>query len=174
MRYADDATLVCGSRGELLKLLKDVKDAGERRGLLLTTKKIKVMVIDPNQDDNGDTFEIDGQNLEKVMCFEYLGSMINTRRDCSEEIRRRLAMGRKVVIDMSKIWRGKILAALKVRLLRATAFAVATYGAESWTMKKNKRKRVDAFEIWCYRRLLSAMDGTEDKRMGPGEDTIRL
>ncbi len=155
--------------------MKDVKDASERRRLLLDTKKTKVMVIDSNQDDDGETFETDGRNLEKVTRFEYLGSMSNTIGDCSEETKRRLSMGRngyRYVEDMERRLKG-LSTAFKVRLLRATAFAVATYGAESWTMKKNERKRVDAFEIWCYRRLLSAMDGTEDKRIGSGEDWQR-
>ena len=154
MRYADDTTLLCNNREDLLKLLKSVKDASERRGLLLNTKKTKIMVIDPSRDDVGEAYKVDGQDLEKVTHFEYLGSMINTRGDCSQEIRRRLAMGKKAVIDMAKIWKSSIPTALKARLLRATAFAVATYGAESWAMKKNERKRVDAFEMWCYRRLL--------------------
>ncbi len=154
--------------------MKDVKDASERRGLLLDTKKTKVMVIDSNQDDDGETFETDGRNLEKVT-FRVFGLDDQHQRRLSEEIKRRLSMGRngyRYVEDMERRLKG-LSTAFKVRLLRATAFAVATYGAESWTMKKNERKRVDAFEIWCHRRLLSAMDGTEDKRIGSGEDWQR-
>ena len=154
LRYADDTTLICSSHEELLALLEAVKVASEKRGLLLNTKKTKVMVVDENwKEDN--TFMIDGNNLEVVQHFEYLGSYINNKGDCSEEIRRRLALARNVVHGMQKLWKSRMISTtLKVRLLRATAFSVATYACESWTLKKADLSRIDAFEMWCYRRVL--------------------
>ena len=153
LRYADDTTLVCSSRQELMDLLCRVKDASEKKGLLLNTKKTKIMVLD--KDDTGADYLLDGQKIEVVQQFEYLGSLINTKSDSTTEIKRRLAIARKTLQDMSNIWKTKGLSMhLKVRFLRATVFSIATYGSESWAMTKNDRKRVDAFEMWCYRRLL--------------------
>ena len=153
LRYADDTTLICGSREELLELLKRIKEASEERGLLLNAKKTKIMVLDRNS--TGEEFFIDGQQIEEVKQFDYLGSMINNNGDSTTEIKRRLAMARTTTQSMSKIWKSRGLSTdLKVRLLRATVFSIATYGCESWAMTKNNRKRIDAFEVWCYRRLL--------------------
>jgi hypothetical protein len=153
LRYADDTTLICSSRAELIDLLKHIKDASERKGLLLNTKKTKIMVVD--RDRTNDEFVIDGQQIEEVKQFEYLGSMINNIGDSTTEIKRRLAMARSTVQSMTNIWKSRGLSIdIKLRLLRATVFSIATYGCESWAMTKNDRKRVDAFEMWCYRRLL--------------------
>ena len=89
------------------------------------------------------------------MILEAWSRLINTKSDSSTEIKRRLAIARKTLQDMSTIWKSKGLSMnLKVRFLKATIFSIATYGSESWAMTKNDRKRVDAFEMWCYRRLL--------------------
>ena len=153
LRYADDTTLICSSRVELIELLKRIKEASEEKHLLLNTKKTKIMVVD--RERKSDEFVIDGQQIEEVKQFEYLGSMINNSGDSTTEIKRRLAIARTTVQGMSSIWKSRGLSIdLKVRLLRATVFSIATYGCESWAMTKNDRKRVDAFEMWCYRRLL--------------------
>jgi len=153
LRYADDTTLICSSRKELMDLLRRVKRASERKGLLLNTKKTKIMVLD--NDNTGSDFLLDGQKIEVVQQFEYLGSLINTKGDSTAEIKRRLAIARKTMMNMSDIWKSKGLSKnLKIRFLRATIFSIAAYGSESWAMTKNDRKRVDAFEMWCYRRLL--------------------
>ena len=108
-------------------------------------------------------FIIDGQQIEEVSQFEYLGSMINNIGDSTVEIKRRLAIARSTVQSMQNIWKSRgISISLKVRLLNAVAFSIATYGCESWAMTKNDRKRVDAFEMWCYRRLLQTT--WKDKR----------
>jgi hypothetical protein len=153
LRYADDTTLICSSREELISLLKRIKELSEEKGLLLNTKKTKIMVVDRERTNDG--FVIDGQQIEEVKQFEYLGSMINNTGDSTIEIKRRLALARTTVQSMINIWKSRGLSLdLKVRLLRATAFSIATYGCESWALTKNDRKRVDAFEMWCYRRLL--------------------
>lgn len=161
LRYADDTTLICSSKKELMDLLKRVKDASEKKGLLLNTKKTKVMVIDKESDDRD--FMLDGDRIEVVQQFEYLGSMINTESDTTTEIKRRLAIARTATQNMVNIWKSRGLSTkLKLRFLRATVFAIAIYGCESWSPTKNDRKRIDAFEMWCYRRLLRV--SWKDKR----------
>ena len=153
LRYADDTTLICSSRKDLMDLLHRVKIASEKKGLLLNTKKTKIMVVD--KDNTGSDFLLDGQKIEVVQQFEYLGSLINTMGDSTSEIKRRLAIARKTMMNMSNIWRSKGLSMdLKIRFLRATIFSIAAYGSESWAMTLTDRKHVDAFEMWCYRRLL--------------------
>ena len=153
LRYADDTTLICNSRHELLDLLRHIKVASEEKGLLLNTKKTKVMVVDRNR--TKEDFTMDGQQIEEVSQFEYLSSMINNIGDSTVEIKRRLAIAWSTVQSMQNIWKSLgISISLKVRLINAVAFSIATYGWESWAMTKNDRKRIDAFEMWCYRRLL--------------------
>ena len=89
-----------------------------------------------------------------VQSFEFLGSIINIKGDSSQEIKRRLSIARSVVQNMTKLWKSKLPYALKIRLLKSTAFAVAAYGSESWAMKTADKKRLDAFEMWCYRRVM--------------------
>ena len=100
-------------------------------------------------------FVLVGENIEEVESFVYLGSLINIKGSSAQEIRRRLAMGRGAVQNMVSIWKSRGMSlGLKVRFLRANAFPIAIYGCESWVMTSGDKKRVDAFELWCYRRLL--------------------
>ena len=140
LRYADDTTLVCSSREEVIDLLNRIKQSGEEKDLLLNTKKTKIMVVDR---DNNTDFTIAGNKIEVVNQFEYLGSIINNKGESTTEIRRRLAMARSTVQSMSHIWKSRGLSlSLKVRLLHATSFSIATYGSESWAMTKNDRKEL--------------------------------
>ena len=154
MRFADDTTLLCTSKEELLALLKKVKEASKSQNLLLNTQKTKIMVLDKSRERKED-FVLDGENIEEVESFVYLGSLINIKGSSAQEIRRRLAMGRGAVQNMVSIWKSRGMSlGLKVRFLRATAFPIAIYGCESWAMTSGDKKRVDAFELWCYRRRL--------------------
>ncbi|XP_071488566.1 uncharacterized protein [Diadema antillarum] len=112
------------------------------------------MVVDGERSFADGVFSLDGDVIEEVESFEFLGSIIDTKGDCSQEIKRRLAMARNVVQSMTKLWKSKLPSSLKVRLLRSTAFALASYGSESWTMRLADKKRLDSFEMWCYRRIL--------------------
>ena len=105
---------------------------------------------------SGNNFSVDGEVIEEVESFEFLGSIINIKSDCTQEIKRRLAIARNVVQSMAKLWKSKLPPSLKVRLLwlKSTAFAVASYGSESWTMKYMDKRCLDAFELRCYRRIL--------------------
>ena len=161
LRYADDTTLICSSREQLVDLLERVKASSEKKGLLLNTKKTKIMVID--KDSDGRDFILDGEKIDEVQQFEYLGSMITTKSDSTTDIKRRLAMARSTTQNMVNIWKSRGLSkGLKLRFLRATVFAIAMYGSESWAMTKSNRKRIDAFEMWCYMRLLRV--SWQDKR----------
>ena len=120
---------------------------------MLNTKKTKILIVDDNY-DKASTFPLDEDSIDVVESFEFLGSIINTKGECSQEIKRRLSIARSVTQSMTKLWKSKLPASLKVRLLKSTVFSVASYGSESWSMKKADKKRLDAFEMWCYRRIL--------------------
>ena len=115
------------------------------------------MVVDKGREREED-FVLDSAKIEEVESFVYLGSLINIKGSSAQEIRRRLAVGRGAVQNMAYIWksRGTSLG-LKVRFLRATAVPIAIYGCESWAMTSGDKKLVDAFELWCYRRLLMGL-----------------
>ena len=98
---------------------------------------------------------IDGERVETVSDFIFLGSKITADGDCSHEIKRHLLLGRKVMTNLDSIFKSRdIILATKIRLVKAMVFPVVIYGCESWTMKKAERRRIDAFEVWYWRRLL--------------------
>ena len=142
------------SQEELLQMISAVKEASQPRGLLLNVKKTQIMVIDNNRLDHTD-FMIDGERISEVEEFVYLGSKITKECSCRTEVRRRLAMARTATLNMTSIWTSRgVSTKLKTRLLRATTFAIASYGCESWAMTKADQGKVDAFEMWAYRRVL--------------------
>ena len=123
-----------------------VKDENERVGLKLNIHKTKIMASGPIT-----SWEIDG---ETVSDFLFLGSKITADGDCSHEIKRRLLLGRKVMTNLDSILKSRdITLPTKVHLVKAMFFPVVMYGCESWTVKKAERQRIDAFELWCWRRL---------------------
>ena len=149
LRYADDTTLMAESEEELKRLLMKVKEESEKVGLKLNIQKTKIMASGPIT-----SWEIDG---ETVADFIFLGSKITADGDCSHEIKRCLLLGRKVMTNLDSILKNRdITLPTKVRLVQATVFPVVMYGCESWTIKKAECRRIDAFELWCWRRLLRA------------------
>ena len=138
------------SEEELKSLLMKVKVESEKVGLKLNIQKTKIMASGPIT-----SWEIDGETVETVSDFIFLGSKITTDGDCSHEIKRRLLLGRKVMTNLDSIFKSRdITLPTKVRLVKAMVFPVVMYGCESWTVKKAERRRIDAFELWCWRRLL--------------------
>ena len=150
LRYADDTTLMAESEEELKSLLMKVKVESEKVGLKLNIQKTKIMASGPIT-----SWEIDGETVETVSDFIFLGSKITADGDCSHEIKRRLLLGRKVMTNLDSIFKSRdITLPTKVRLVKAMVFPVVMYGCESWTIKKAECRRIDAFELWCWRRLL--------------------
>ena len=138
------------SEEELKSLLMKVKEESEKVGLKLNILKMKIMASSPIT-----SWQIDGETGETVADFIFLGSKITADGDCSHRIKRRLLLGRKVMTNLDSILKSRdITLSTKVRLVKAMVFPVVMYGCESWTAKKAKRRRIDAFELWCWRRLL--------------------
>ena len=149
LRYADDTTLMAESE-ELKSLLMKVKEESEKAGLKLNIQKTKIMASGPIT-----SCQIDGKTVETVSDFIFLGSKITADSDCSHEIKRRLLLGRKVVTNLDSIFKSRdITLPTKVRLVKAMVFPVVMYGCESWTVEKAEHRRIDAFELWFWRRLL--------------------
>ena len=150
LRYADDTTLMAESEEELKSLLMKVKEESEKAGLKLNIQKTKIMVSGPMT-----SWEIDGETVETVADFIFLGSKITADGDCSHEIKRHLLLGRKVMANLDSIFKSRdITLPTKVHLVKAMVFPVVMYGCESWIIKKAEHGRIDAFELWCWRRLL--------------------
>ena len=148
--YADDTTLMTESEEELKSLLMKVKEESEKVGLKLNIQKTKIMASSPIT-----SWEIDGKTVEIVSDFVLGGSKITADGDCSHEIKRRLLLGRKVLTNLDSIFKSRdITLPTKVHLVKAMVFPVVMYGCESWTVKKAERQRIDAFELWSWRRLL--------------------
>ena len=150
LRYADDTTLMAESEEELKSPLMKVKEESEKVCLKLRIQKTKTMASGPIT-----SWQIDGEIMETVSDFILGGSKITADGDCSYEIKRRLLLGRKVMTNLDSIFKSRdITVPTKVHLVRAMVFPVVMCGCESWTVKKAKCRRIDAFELWCWRRLL--------------------
>ena len=144
LRYADDISLMAESEEELKSLLMKVKEESEKVGLKLNIQKMKIMPSSPIT-----SWQIDG---ETVADFTFLGSKITADGDCSHEIKRRLLLGRTVLTYLDSIGKSRdVTLPTKVRLVKAMVFPVVIYGCESWTTKKAERRRIDAFELWCWK-----------------------
>ena len=149
IRYADDTTFMAESE-ELKSLLMKMKEESEKVGLKLNIQKSKIKVSGPIT-----SWQIDGDTVETVADFIFLGSKITADGDCSHEIKRCLLLGRKLMTNLDSIFKSRdITLPTKFRLVKAMVFPVVMYGCESWTVKKAECQRVDAFELWCWRRLL--------------------
>ena len=150
LRYADDTTLMEESEEELKSLLMKGKGDSEKVGLKLNIEKTKIMASGPIT-----SWQIDGETIETVRDFIFLGSKITADGDCSHQIKRCLLLGRKVMTNLDSIFKSRdITLPTQVHLVNAMVFLVVVYGCESWTVKKAERRRIDAFELWCWRRLL--------------------
>jgi len=138
------------SEEELKSLLMRVKEDSEKVGLKLNIQKIKIMASGPIT-----SWEIDAETVETGSDFIFGGSKITADGDCSHEIRRRLLLGSKVMTNLDSILKSRdITLPTKVHLVKAMVFPVVMYGCEGWTVKKAEHRRIDAFELWCWRRLL--------------------
>ena len=149
LRYADDTTLKAESE-ELKNFLMKVKEESEKIGLKLNIQKTKIMVSSPIT-----SWQIDGDTGETVAHFIFLDSKIPADDDCSHEIKRRLLLERKIMTNLDTILKTRdITLPTKVHLVKVMVFPIVMYGCESWTIKKAEHRKIDAFELWCWRRLL--------------------
>ena len=140
LRYADDTTLMAESKEELKSLLMKVKEESETAGLKLNIQETKIMASGPIT-----SRQIDGETMETVADFIFLGSKITADGDCSHEIKRCLLLGRKAMINLDSILKSRdITLPTKVSLIKAMVFPVVMYGCQSWTIKKAERWRIDA------------------------------
>ena len=127
-----------------------VKEESEKVGLKLDIQKTKIMASGPIT-----SWQINGETVGTVIDFIFVGSKVMADGDCSHEIKRRLLLGRKIMTSLDSMLKSRdITLPTKVRLVKAMVFPVIMYGCESWTIKKPERRRIDAFELWCWRRLL--------------------
>ena len=150
LRYADDTTLTAESEKELKSLLMKVKEESEKVGLKLNITKTKIMASAPMT-----SWQIYGETVETVADFIFLGLKITADGDHSHEIKRRLLLGRKVMTNLDSIFKSRdITLSTKFHLVKAMVFPVVMYGCESWTIKKAECRRIDAFDLWYWRRHL--------------------
>ena len=149
LRYADDTTLMAESEEELKSLLMKVKEESEKVGLKFNIQKTKIMASCPIT-----SWEIDGETVETVSDFVFWGSKITADGDFSHEIKRRLLLGRKVMTNLDSILKSRDILPTKVCLVQAMVFPVIVCGCESWIVKKAECRKIDAFELWRWRRLL--------------------
>ena len=135
---------------ELKSLLMKVQEESEKAGLKLNIQKTKIMASGPIT-----SWQIDGETVETVTAFIFLGSKITADGDCCHEIKRCLLLGRKATTNLDSTLKSRdITLPTKVHLVKAMVFPVVMYGCESWTTTKAEHQRIDAFELWCWRRLL--------------------
>ena len=170
LEYSDDTPLMAESEEELKSLLMKMKEESEKVGLKLNIQKTKITASGPIT-----SFEIDRETVETVSDFILRGSKITADGDCSHEIKRCLLFGRKVLTNLDSILKSRdITLPTKVCLVKVMVFPVVMYGCESWTVKKAERRRIDAFELWCWRKLLrvpwTARRSNQSilKEIGPG------
>ena len=130
---------------------------------MINIQKTKIMASGPIT-----SWQIDGETVETVSDFIFLGSKITADSDCSQEIKRRLLLGRKVMTNLDSIFKSRdITLPTNVCLVKAVVSPVVMYGCESWTVKKAERQRIDAFELWCWRRLLRESLGLQGAPTSP-------
>ena len=150
LRHADDTTFMAESKEELKSLLMKVQEESEKAGLKLSIQKTEIMASGAIT-----SWQIDGETMERARDYIFLGSKITADGDQSHEIKRCLLLGRKAMTNLDSILKSRdITLPTKVHLVKAMVFPVFTYGSESWTMEKAECWRIDAFELWCWRRLL--------------------
>ena len=154
LRYTDDSTLMAESEEELKSLLIKVKEESEKVGLKLNIQKSKIMASSPIN-----SWQIERETVDTVADFILGGSKITADGDCSHEIKRRLLLERKAITNLHSTLKSRdITLPTNVHLVKAMVFPVVMYGCESWTIKKAEHQRIDAFELWCWRRVLRVLD----------------
>ena len=161
-----NSSVMAESEEELKSLLMKVQEESEKVGFKLNIQKAKIMAS-----GSFTSWQIDGETVETVRDFIVLGSKITADGDCSHEIKRCLLLGRKVMTNLDSILKSRdITLPTNARLFKAMVFPVVMYVCESWTIEKAERRRIDVFELWCWRRLESPLDCKEIQPVHPKGD----
>ena len=150
LRYADDTTLLAENEEDLVQLLRKVKARSEQAGLFLHLGKTKVLSNTEMQD-----FNLDGEAIEVVEAYKFLGATINRNGTCEEEISTRIGKGKAAMLGLSKLWKDRsITLQTKKKLVETLVFPVVLHGSEPGVLKKKERKKIYSFKLWCWRRML--------------------
>ena len=153
LRYADDTALCADNHEDICQLLNNINEEGKLKNMKLNAKKTKVMFVGKGQYKD---IEIDGQILERVYDFIYLGSTKTFNGDCKADVARRIGIAKGKMLDLKNIWKDKNLSfRLKLKIMKVLVWTTVTYGAEGWTLKSEEKKRIQAAEMWLHRRLLN-------------------
>ncbi len=153
IRFTDDTALIDTSKQSMENMFKKLANESESFNMAINGKKTKAMIVSKNI--NSLDLQMEGDDIEVVQEFKYLGAVKTSNGDCTTEIKRRIAMAKDKVTRLMKIWKARNLPApLKVRLMKALVWSVFLYGAESWTIKESDRNRITSFEMWCWRKML--------------------
>ena len=154
LRYTDDTVLMAESEEELKSLSMEVKEDSEKVGFKLNVQKTKIMAS-----GSITSWKTDGETVETMADFIFLGSKITIDGDCSHEIKKHFFPGRKAMTNLDSMFKSRdITWPTKVHLVKAMVFPVVMYGCESWTIKEAEHQRIDAFELWFWRRLLESLE----------------
>ena len=154
IRYADDTVLIAESENKLQLLLQSLNDKCREYGMKLNESKTKVMVLDGGGTNERININVQGRMLEQIEGYSYLGSWIDRGGKCDKEVRRRIGNAKSVFLNSKEMFKSSISRYTKKRLIDCYVFSVLTYGCEAWTLTRDIIKRIDAFEMWIYRRML--------------------
>ena len=154
IRYADDTVLVAESENKLQLLVQSLNDKCREYGMSLNENKTKVMVLDGSETNENIKINVQGRTLEQIEGYSYLGCWIDRGGKCDKEVRRRIGNAKSTFLNSKEIFKSSISKITKKRLIDCYVFSVLTYGCETWTLTRNIIKRIDALEMWIYRRML--------------------
>jgi len=158
--YADDTTLLTTTEESINDIAVKLVNESKTTNMLLNAKKTKIMVA--GRQNTRVNLQIDGEQMEQVEQLKFLGSMKTASGDCITEITRRICLAKEKAVKLDTFWRSRnIKKALKVRLMKSLVSSVFLHGAESWTIKRNDRDRINSLEMWCWCRLLGRGGNTE-------------
>jgi len=151
----DDTTLLASTQERIRKFFEDLVQERACYNMYINAQKSKIMVVSRHGNISVQV-DHEGESLEQVQDFKFLGSHKSADGDCTNEIKRRIALARQKAVVLASIWKDRnIKTAMKVKVMKSIVWAVFQYGVEGWTLKKLERNRIEAFEIWCRRKMLS-------------------
>ena len=174
LRYADDTALLAGNEKELSELISKINEVGKQFGMKINIKKTKTMVVSKKPNSPKINFAIDGEQIEQVASYMYLGSLITEDGRSEKEIKRRIMIARSTFTNMRTLLscRG-INLKTRLRAIKCYIWPTLFYGAETWTTTKSLLSRLDAFDMWVYRSFKNIMDGKDYQRGSIEKDENR-